>query len=56
MIYKGVHSFIESYSSCYDNGKRSETKLYRELVSNNVTDIFVCGLATDVCVGESVIS
>lgn len=53
MIYKGVYSFIESYSSFYDNGKMSETRLYKELVRKSVTDIFVCGLATDVCVGES---
>ena len=51
-VYKGVHSFVESYSSFYDTGKQAETSLARELKASGVTDIFVCGLATDVCVGE----
>lgn len=52
MVYKGVHSFIESYSSFYDNGKQTETKLRSELQKVGITDTYICGLATDVCVGE----
>ena len=52
MIYKGVHSGIESYSSFYDNNKMKETKLKGELDKRGITVAFVCGLATDVCVGE----
>ncbi len=51
MVYKGMHSFVESYSSFFDNGKRCETSLRAELTDRGVTDVFVCGLATDVCVG-----
>lgn len=56
MIYKGIHSFIESYSSFYDNRKLSETKLKTELLRRGVTDIFIGGLATDVCVGKGLAS
>jgi nicotinamidase-related amidase len=52
MVHKGVHSFIESYSSFYDNCKVTETELRQELVRRDVGDIYVCGLAYDVCVGE----
>ena len=52
MVYKGSHSDIESYSSFYDNSKRAETKMRKVLQTKNITDVFVCGLALDVCVGE----
>ena len=52
-VYKGVHSSIESYSSFYDNAKRAETQLRSVLKDKQVTDVYVCGLALDVCVGES---
>jgi nicotinamidase-related amidase len=52
MVYKGIHSDIESYSSFYDNAKRAETQMRKYLKSKNITDVFVCGLALDVCVGE----
>jgi nicotinamidase-related amidase len=51
-VYKGIHSDIESYSSFYDNAKRAETQLRSVLKDKNVTDVYVCGLALDVCVGE----
>lgn len=54
MIYKGLDSFVESYSTFYDNNKRHETKLRAELIKREVTDVFVCGLAADVCVGKIV--
>ena len=53
MVYKGIHSDIESYSSFYDNAKRAETQMRKYLKSKKITDVFVCGLALDVCVGES---
>lgn len=52
MIHKGTHSDIESYSSFYDNSKRAETELRRFLFERNTTDVFVCGIALDICVGE----
>lgn len=50
-IYKGTCSDIDSYSAFWDNEKRSQTNLVNELKERNVTDIFVCGLAYDYCVG-----
>ena len=52
MIYKGTDIFIDSYSSFFDNNKLRETKLRRELEKHLVTDVYICGIATDVCVGE----
>ena len=50
-IYKGTCSDIDSYSAFWDNQKLSQTNLSNELNSRGVTDVFVCGLATDYCVG-----
>ena len=52
MIYKGTDIFIDSYSSFFDNNKLRETKLRRELEKHLVTDVYICGIATDVRVGE----
>ena len=51
-IKKGRNREIESYSAFFDNAKGSSTGLADELHARNVSDVFVCGLATDVCVGE----
>lgn len=50
-IYKGTCSDIDSYSAFWDNQKLSQTNLSEELKSRGVIDVFVCGLATDYCVG-----
>ena len=47
-----MHSNIESYSAFWDNAKLTETKLRQDLQTRNVTDVFVCGIAYDHCVGE----
>jgi len=49
-IYKGTDPEIDSYSAFWDNGKQSETLLNKELKSRGITDVYVCGLAYDVCV------
>ena len=51
-IYKGTKTDIDSYSAFYDNMKLSQTALQDELQRRNVTDVYVCGLAYDVCVGR----
>ncbi|XP_013775868.1 uncharacterized protein LOC106460685 [Limulus polyphemus] len=55
MIHKGIHSKIDSYSAFRDNQKISETKLQTELKAKKVTDVYICGLAYDVCVGFTAI-
>lgn len=52
-IYKGTNSDIDSYSAFWDNQKLSQTNLSEEIDSRGITDVFVCGLATDYCVGST---
>ena len=42
---------VDSYSAFWDNGDTDHTPLYSLLVQQGVTDVVVCGLATDYCVG-----
>lgn len=51
-VYKGTNPDVDSYSVFWDNKKLTETTLSAQLKSNNMTDIYVCGLAYDVCVGN----
>ena len=51
-IYKGTNPDIDSYSAFWDNSKLSQTSLVSEMKSKGVTDVYVCGLAYDVCVGK----
>jgi nicotinamidase/pyrazinamidase len=47
---KGTDAGIDSYSGLFDNGHRKSTGLGEWLKAKEVTDVFVCGLATDYCV------
>ncbi|RWS27175.1 pyrazinamidase/nicotinamidase-like protein [Leptotrombidium deliense] len=49
-IQKGTNENIDSYSAFFDNEKLSETSLNAELKKRGITDVYVCGLAYDVCV------
>ena len=51
-VYKGTNPEIDSYSAFWDNMKLSKTSLDQQLKERSVTDVYVVGLATDVCVGE----
>ena len=53
IVYKGSNPDIDSYSAFFDNGKLSHTEMEEYLRSHGVTDAYVCGIAYDVCVGES---
>ncbi|CAH1725196.1 nicotinamidase isoform X1 [Aphis gossypii] len=53
-IYKGTISDVDSYSVFWDNKKLTQTTLGTQLAQLNATDIYVCGLAYDVCVGATV--
>lgn len=50
LIKKGTSSEIDSYSVFFDNQRLSETSLNAELKSKGITDVYVCGIAYDVCV------
>jgi nicotinamidase/pyrazinamidase len=47
---KGTDPGIDSYSGFFDNGHRKSTGLGEWLKEQAVTEVFVCGLATDYCV------
>ena len=50
IFQKGTDPEIDSYSGFFDNGHRKSTGLGDYLKSQKVTDVYVCGLATDYCV------
>lgn len=54
-VYKGTNPEVDSYSVFWDNKKLSETTLNAQLKMKGTTDIYVCGLAYDVCVGATAI-
>ncbi len=47
---KGTDPGIDSYSGFFDNGHKRATGLAEWLKAQGVTEVFVCGLATDYCV------
>ena len=50
IFQKGTDPGIDSYSGLFDNGHRKSTGLGEWLKEEGVTEVFVCGLATDYCV------
>lgn len=52
---KGTDPAIDSYSGFFDNGRRGDTGLSQWLREQGVTELTVCGLATDYCVKFSVL-
>nr|XP_045599474.1 uncharacterized protein LOC123758803 [Procambarus clarkii]XP_045599475.1 uncharacterized protein LOC123758803 [Procambarus clarkii] len=53
LVYKGTDPDTDSYSAFWDNNKKSHTSLNEELQKRNVTDLFICGIAYDVCVAAT---
>ena len=50
VFQKGTDAGIDSYSGLFDNGHRKSTGLGEWLKAQSVTEVFICGLATDYCV------
>jgi len=53
IVHKGTDPGIDSYSCVFDNGKYKDTGLLEKLRKRGVTHVYLCGLATDVCVAFS---
>ena len=47
----GTDSKVDSYSAFFDNWKGASTGLAKVLEEREITDVFVVGLATDLCAG-----
>ena len=47
---KGTDARVDSYSGFFDNGRRGDTGLAEWLRGQGVTELTLCGLATDYCV------
>lgn len=54
-IYKGTNPEVDSYSAFWDNKKLAKTTLKSQLDDKNITDVYICGIAYDVCVGATAI-
>jgi nicotinamidase/pyrazinamidase len=50
VFHKATDPGIDSYSGFFDNGHRRATGMGEWLKQKGVTDVYVCGLATDYCV------
>jgi nicotinamidase/pyrazinamidase len=50
IFQKGTDPRIDSYSGLFDNDHAKSTGLGEWLKANGVTEVYVCGLATDYCV------
>jgi nicotinamidase/pyrazinamidase len=50
IFQKGTDPGIDSYSGLFDNGHRKSTGMGEWLKEKGVSEVFVCGLATDYCV------
>jgi nicotinamidase/pyrazinamidase len=53
IIRKGSHREVDSYSAFLEADRRTRTGLDGYFASRGVTDVYVCGLATDFCVAWS---
>ena len=50
IFQKGTDPGVDSYSGFFDNGHRHATGMVEWLKGRGVTEVYVCGLATDYCV------
>jgi nicotinamidase/pyrazinamidase len=53
IFQKGIDPKIDSYSTFFDNAHRRATGLGDYLKERSITDVYLCGLATDYCVKYS---
>jgi len=50
VIYKGQDTHVDSYSGFMDNNKNDMTQMHKYLKKQNITELYVVGLAADYCV------
>ncbi|EKT56255.1 bifunctional nicotinamidase/pyrazinamidase [Providencia sneebia] len=52
---KGENPQVDSYSAFFDNDKVSQTRLHEWLQQQQITQLFIMGIATDYCVKYTVL-
>lgn len=52
-ILQGTHKTIDSYSCFFENDRKTSTGDLDFLKGKGITEVFLCGLATDYCVKYS---
>jgi len=55
IIRKGFRKKVDSYSTFFENDQKTKTGLTGYLTNREITELYVCGLATDFCVKWSVL-
>lgn len=55
IFHKGMDPEIDSYSGFYDNGHKKSTGLSGYLKEKQATELYLCGLAADICVYYSIL-
>lgn len=50
IVQKGTNKYVDAYSAFMDNTKSLKTELDDTLKANEITKLYVAGIATDVCV------
>eukprot|EP01111_Echinosteliopsis_oligospora_P018313 TRINITY_DN830_c0_g1_i1.p2 TRINITY_DN830_c0_g1~~TRINITY_DN830_c0_g1_i1.p2 ORF type:complete len:227 (-),score=71.89 TRINITY_DN830_c0_g1_i1:18-698(-) len=50
IVQKGKNPQVDSYSAFADNSQKDLTELYSVLDKAQITEVYVCGIATDYCV------
>jgi nicotinamidase-related amidase/Ca2+-binding EF-hand superfamily protein len=54
-VFKGLQLQVDSYSAFLDNDKKSMTPLKMYIEEVGALDVYVCGLAYDICVGATAV-
>mmetsp|Transcript_47786 Transcript_47786/g.133226 ORF Transcript_47786/g.133226 Transcript_47786/m.133226 type:complete len:340 (+) Transcript_47786:96-1115(+) len=54
VVQKGMNQYVDAYSAFMDNTQNLKTELDSKLQANGIDKLYVAGIATDVCVRESV--
>ena len=52
---KGMNPYVDSYSGFYDNRHQISTGLSGYLKEKRITELYLCGLAGDICVYHTII-
>jgi len=55
VVKKGANQYVDAYSAFMDNTKQIKTELDAVLQNKGILNLFVVGIATDVCVAETVL-